>query len=223
MSIARSRCRQDNSIVRSIAVPHEFCVLTFISSSIVTHLRQQMGEGQDENLMAIFYCDFRRKETQDLVNMVGSLVGQLCYQSGIFPPVLEDAFQQIHNTAGHQKPTLHLLRQILEDFASRSHVILLIDALDECLQRQNAAEFISDLQTTKSSLSVLITSREEVEMQAGLYAFNHMRIEGHLAEVNVDVKSYINHRLSSERRLQWLNDSVKDDIASLLIEKSAGM
>lgn len=189
----------------------------------MTYLRQQVDDGGGDNLVAIFYCDFRRKETQDLVNMIGSLVSQLCFQSGIFPIELEEAFQQVHNTVGHQKPTLQLLRQILENFVQRSHVVILIDALDECLQRQEAVDFISGLQRTKSSPSILITSRDDVEMQAGLYMFTHMRIEGHLAEVNQDVESYIKHRLSSERRLQWLNDSVKDDIASLLIEKSAGM
>ena len=189
----------------------------------MTYLTQEVNNGGEGNLTAIFYCDFRRKETQDLVNMIGSLVGQLCYQSGIFPIELEEAFQQVHNTVGHQKPALQLLRQVLEDFASRSHVVLLIDALDECLQRQEAVDFISDLQKTRSSLSILITSRDDVEMQAGLYLFTHMRIEGHLVEVNQDVESYIKYRLWSERRLQWLNDCVKDDIATLLIEKSAGM
>lgn len=158
-----------------------------------------------------------------MVNMAGSLVAQLCYQSGIFPDELERAFHQSHNTPGSQRPNLPLLRRTMEALALHFEILLLIDALDECQQRQDALEFFSDLQKTMPNARILVTSRDEVDIRTELHSFTQMRIEGHLSEVNQDVEAYINHRLSSDRKLQWLNASVRSDIASLLIEKSAGM
>lgn len=220
----QSRCWQNNSLVRMTHDATEPFILTSSSSTTVTHLKQQTVKGQENDLMAIFYCDFRRKETQSLVNVMGSLVSQLCSQSGVFPTELEDAYEHTCNT--HDRPSLQLLLQLLEDFAARSRVTLLIDALDECLQREEVAGFISEL-TTNSSLRMLLTSRDEPELQSGLDKFVRMRIEAHLAEVSVDVKSYIDHRLMSEKKLQWLQktpfDILREEIATQLIEKATGM
>lgn len=205
----QSRCGQNNSLVRMIHDATEPFTLTSSSSSTVTHLKQQTDKGQENDLMAVFYCDFRRKETQNLVNVMGSLVSQLCSQSGVFPTDLEDAYQHTRNT--HDRPSVQLLRQLLEDFAARSRVTLLIDALDECLQREEVAEFISEL-TTKASLRMLLTSRDEPELQSGLDQFVRVRIEAHLVEVSVDIKSYIDHRLRSEKRLQWLQETPFDSL-----------
>ena len=199
-------------------------MLTMDSSNTVTYLTGHFQRPQHRSTLAFFYCDFRRPETQDLLNVVGSLVAQICSQRGIFPSVVEQAFDHSHNGPGQKKrPSLALLRELLDLSATQSNLTLLIDAIDECQQRQELFDFFSELQSSSTNIRVMLTSREEAEIQYGLHSFEHLRIEGHLTEVNNDVRAYIANRLASDRKLQWLNDSVKDDIANLLMEKSAGM
>lgn len=174
--------------------------------------------------MCWFYCDFRKKESQDLTNILGSLISQACIQSEVLPVDLKEAYQKSQST--FDRPSIQLLRQLLEGFAARFRVILLIDALDECATPEEAIDFICELQKTKSSLSLLLTSRDVSAMQ-GLNEFVHMKIEAHRREVSHDVKLFLDNRLKSDRGLQWLNkeshNSLREDIANRLIEKSAGM
>lgn len=151
-------------------------------------------------------------------------MAQICSQTNTFPSPLQQAFDQSHSGPGQKKPpTLALLLGSLESFAAQSDLILLVDAIDECQQRYDVFEFFAALQRSCSNVRVLLTSREEAEIESGLHSFDHFRIEGHLSEVNDDVQAYVSHRLSSDRNLQWLNGSVKDEIASQLMQKSAGM
>ncbi|KIX03893.1 uncharacterized protein Z518_07446 [Rhinocladiella mackenziei CBS 650.93] len=196
---------------------------TILFSNTVNYLCRQLNSLQDGTQMAFCYCDFRRSETQDVVNMAGSLLSQLCSHTGFIPEELEEAFHQSQSGGTTKRPTLSLIGRILEILAVESKVMLLVDALDECTQRQEAAAFLSDLQRTLPHTRVLVTSRDEPDIQAGLHSFTQVRIEDHLDEVNEDVQSYITRRLSSDRKLQWLNSSVREDISSLLIEKSCGM
>jgi hypothetical protein len=192
-----------------------------IRSSTVTYLRERAGK---DDLIAWFYCDFRKKETEDLINVLGCLISQSCTQSGIFPAALKDAYQKTHST--FDRPNLQLLHQLLETFAARFRLVLLIDGLDECAQPEQAIDFICDLQNSNIAISLLLTSRDVPTMQ-GLDEFVHVKIEAHQHEVSQDVKLYLDNRLTSDKRLQWLNQephsSLREDIANRLIERSAGM
>ncbi|KAK5059791.1 hypothetical protein LTR84_009674 [Exophiala bonariae] len=194
---------------------------TILLSSTVTYLRERAAS---DDLIAWFYCDFRKKETEELINVLGCLISQSCTQSGMFPPALKDAYQKTHSKS--DKPNLQLLRQLLEIFAARFRLFLLIDGLDECAQPEQAIDFICDLQKSNIAINLLLTSRD-VQTVQGLDEFVHVKIEAHQREVSQDVKLYLDNRLISDKRLQWLNkkshDSLREDIANQLMERSAGM
>ncbi|KIV95467.1 hypothetical protein PV10_03121 [Exophiala mesophila] len=198
---------------------------TVLFSNTVAYLSATLQEQKSTSNLAFFYCDFRRPKSQDVANLLGSLVAQICSRTNTFPSLLEQAFDQSHSGPPGQKkpPTLAVLQSCLESFAAQSDLILLVDAIDECQQRSDVFEFFAALRTSCSNVRVLLTSREEAEIESGLHSFDHFRIEGHLNEVNDDVQAYVAHRLSSDRNLQWLNDSIKDEIANQLMRKSAGM
>jgi hypothetical protein len=156
--------------------------------------------------------------------MVGSLVAQLCSQSGWCPKELELAFDRSSNIAGQKKrPSFSVLQEALQAFATHNKVILLIDALDECDGRKDFLEFISSLAKTMQNVNILVTSRDEPDIREALHCFARLRMESRLEEMNLDIRYYIDSRLQSESKLQWLNSSVKTDIVSLLNSKSAGM
>ncbi|KAJ9612465.1 hypothetical protein H2200_004062 [Cladophialophora chaetospira] len=174
--------------------------------------------------VAYFYCDFRRNEAQEIVNIMGSLVAQVCSQTGAFPNELEQAYDQSNSSPGQQRrPSLSLLNSVLETIAERHDLVLLVDGLDECQQTQEACAFLSKLVASCRKIKILVTSRDNAETKAELHSNPRVRLEGHMEEVTEDVNSYIRRRLSTNTQLQWLTESVKEDIASKLIEKSGGM
>ncbi len=174
--------------------------------------------------LSYFYIDFRRNEAQEVVNIMGSLVAQICSQSNLFPDELEQAYDQSTSSPGQRlRPTLSLLSSVLMTVTVIHDVVLLVDALDECERPQDASAFLITLQHSCRNVRVLVTSRAHPEVQEGLQLYPGIRLEGHTKEVNRDIAFYINQRLENARQLQWLSESVKRDISSLLVEKSEGM
>lgn len=174
--------------------------------------------------MAYFYCDFRKRESQDAINLVGSLAAQLCHQFGWFPEELVHAFDHSRNGVGQTKrPRYALLTEVLQSFSSIWRISLLIDALDECGGRKDVLDFLTNLQEATRNVSIFITSRDELDIQEALRSFTRLRIENHLDQVDRDIGYYINHRLQSDKTLQRLTTSIKNDIQRSLTSKSAGM
>jgi len=107
--------------------------------------------------------------------------------------------------------------------AKGNRITLLIDGLDGCGGRQEILEFVSSLGEEDGNISMLITSQNELEIQEALSFFTSVRIENKLKEMNRDIQSCVNHRFQSDKKLQKLSNSVKNDITNAMVFKSSGM
>ena len=193
---------------------------TILFASTVEYLRNS----RPDLCMAYYYVDFRRSEAQDVVNIFGSLVAQLCSRSGLFPHELQEAFDQSKSGPGQNlRPSLPLLTTTLKNLARDHYVFLMLDGLDECHQKKEACTVLTSVQESCKNIRILTTSRDDGDISGLLYPFTRVALEKHLLEVNKDINSYIMQRLSTDHELRWLSDSVKEDIATSLIEKSKGM
>lgn len=102
--------------------------------------------------------------------------------------------------------------------------MLVVDALDECDDCGKILSFISMLQAEDLAVKVLVTSRNELEIEDALSSsFSRLRLEYQRNEVNRDIKVYVEHRLGTDVRLKYLPAAVKTEIQQSLEEKSAGM
>jgi hypothetical protein len=143
----------------------------------VTYLTRNLSNLSGVAHTAYFYCDFRRSESQDPITVIGSLVAQLCSQFGWYPEELELAFDHSSNIAGQKRrPSFSVLRDTLLSFAGDNKIILLIDALDECGRRKDVLDFISNLKEATRYINILITSRDESDIQEALHSFTRLRI-----------------------------------------------
>lgn len=175
-------------------------------------------------MLSFFYCDFRKPGAQNAVSVIGSLVAQLCSQMGFCPEELDHAFSHSKNGNSPQKrPSFTILREVLRSLARLRRITLLIDAIDECEGRKDLLDFLISLRDCGARISVLVSSREEMDIKDALKSFMHVRLESHTKDVDEDIKSYIEHRLVSDQRLQSLQSSLKEDIKQSLRAKSAGM
>ena len=156
------------------------------------------------------------------VNVIGSLAAQLCSQLGYFPEKLELAFAHCSSGGQKRRLTLPVLMEILVVLSVERKFILLVDALDECDKRGDMLNTIVSLKQAVN-INMLITSRAEPEIQDTLFFFRKLCIESNLQEVGQDIRRYIEHCLESDRKLLWLNPSVRSDIANSLNSRSHGM
>ena len=149
---------------------------------------------------AYFFFDSRNAETDLSLchKMLRSLIRQLSHQSGGIPAAL----MQIYG-GGHEQPPLKslqlTLRGIIESF---KHTYIVIDALDECMEREKLLTWIGELfQQELSSLHILVSSRPEqdiVERFEVYAALSHISLTG--ASTNSDIESYVDAMLSKVTR-----------------------
>lgn len=180
------------------------------------------SETSESVFKAYFYCDFRRPGSEDPVNVIGSLVAQICSQLGSFPAELEAAFAHSSSGGAKRRPEISVLTSTLVVLAKENKIILLIDALDECSKRGDMLTAISNLKEA-DNIQIFITSRAEPEIPEGLDFFRRLKIESNLQAVDLDIRNYINRRLESDRKLLWLKPALKSDIIESLNKKSQGM
>lgn len=195
---------------------------TILLSRVVAHLTRYREDTFDDVGIAYFYCDFTRSEFKNARNIIGSLVAQLCSQFQC-PEELILAFKDSLSPGQRRRPSWELLKQTLSWFSKDQKILILVDALDECEQREEVLNFLSKLREDSGKISMLVTSREEADIEGAFQSFSRLRIEKRRPEVDRDIKSYIDQRLEVDAGLKGLPPSVKADIRLSLNGKCAGM
>lgn len=181
-----------------------------------------MHELREDIGFAYFYCDFARSESRASLNVAGSLVAQLCAQYSC-PESLIQAYRETMSSPGRGRPTWKTLEDCLLHFGKSRRILLLIDALDECDERNNILTLLSELCKGDNQISVLLSSRIETDIEAVLRGFSNLRLGAHQDEVNKDISSYIQHRLTRDKGLTKFSSEVQHEIMEALNAKSAGM
>ena len=103
-----------------------------------------------------------------------------------------------------------------------SHVIL--DALDECRQREDLLLLIEEVMSWKlGNLHLLATSRKEEDISDYLDPLVTDQICIQSALVEADIRVHIQERLQNDRNLKKWPANVKDEIESTLISGANGM
>ena len=103
------------------------------------------------------------------------------------------------------------------------HVVLAVDALDECKEsREDLFNSLRSL-TANNGPSIFATSRKEQDILEAFtnlptISLNHVR-----DHVEVDMKAYINEELRKRLRLARLSDDLKTKTTDVLIDKADGM
>ena len=197
------------------------CGKTILCSTIL----QDMLDQYSNSAVLYFYFDFNDAEKQRHEKMIRSVICQLskhCADS-----VLQDLYSSCSD--GSRQPTEEtLLNTIHHMIASLGDTYIILDALDECEDRD---ELLTDLEEIMSwedaNLHVLATSRREQDIDARLTSLSNeqKRINIQSSVVNADIRTYIHDRLQIDRKLKrWQKDpKVQQEIENTLMKKANGM
>ncbi|RAR05617.1 HET-domain-containing protein [Stemphylium lycopersici] len=202
------------------------CGKTILSSTVIDHLLQHCHD--DTSIVtAYFYFDFNDTQKQDPELMLRSLLYQLVQRSVVIPKGIDALFLSCEN--GTRKPSLHALLQVTKELAQNfTHVYVVLDALDECMQR---SELMSMLETVArwqlDNLHLLMTSRKEREIESSLeeYISDEDAICLQREVVDQDIQRYVQQRLHNDKALKkWNKDAaVRQEIEAALMHGARGM
>jgi hypothetical protein len=146
------------------------CGKTILSSTIIGHLLQYCHD--DASMVtAYFYFDFNDTQKQDPELMLRSLFCQFLQRSLTMPDGVDTLFSACEN--GKRQPSLHALLEItLQVMQQFTHVYIILDALDECTQRQELMDVLETVAGWRlDNVHMLMTSRKERDIESSLEGF----------------------------------------------------
>ena len=199
------------------------CGKSVLCSAIIQNVIEQSQQLGPAAAVAYFYFDFNDPSKQQTDGMLRSLLTQLSAQSPSSMRHLEITYSALQN--GQQQPTTAaltmLLNQMLIEF---NDTFLVFDALDECTNRDELHELITEISSWNlKSLHILTTSRKEKDIEDCLESLVTCQICIQSAQVDADIKTLVLDRLSLDRRLNRWPTETKLEIEVALVAGANGM
>ena len=195
--------------------------LPLYRSHAIESLARNLAQSDHEAIFAYTYCDFRDPETQNVVNILGTLLSQLCIRLEQFP---EELLSSYRSSAGRGQipPTIEMISKMLEIVATKRRVYLCIDAIDEVGDSRSLAQSLVCLTQSTPTLNVMATSRNDVDIQWTFKYAQRISLEEHIQEIDNDIERFVEHRLTSDSNFDWLLPHLQKVIMGSLLSKSRG-
>lgn len=149
---------------------------------------------------------------------------QLSGQSRGLPSRLQAIYASSHD--GRQQPTLSLLMTTLRDIVEGlgDTVYIMIDALDECAQRDVLLTLMKQMVDWKlEKLHILATSRNERDIEDSLQSIVTGQFSIQDEIVDADIRVHVRERLQHDSKLKRWPLKVREEIEDRLISGSNGM
>ncbi|EPS41921.1 hypothetical protein H072_4150 [Dactylellina haptotyla CBS 200.50] len=135
---------------------------TILISIVIDHLKTWFGDDSTIGI-AYIYCNFKRKDEQNIYDLLASLLKQLLRSLDCLPDNLRQLYNK-HQSKGAKislEDTIHSLQAVVSIYTK---VFIIIDALDECQVDNNCrTKFISDIlklhARADSDINIFTTSR----------------------------------------------------------------
>jgi hypothetical protein len=125
---------------------------------------------------------------------------------------------------GEQQPAEAELRLLLKGvMASIEYKYIILDALDECTDREDLLTFLNDLVNTKQqSIHILATSRRVRDIEEQLNPIPTQNINIQSTVVDKDIRLYVRDRLTTDPKLKrW--PPAMHEISAVMMKKAGGM
>ena len=196
---------------------------TVLASSVI---EEAVRASSPSTAIAFVYCDYKDSATQDLSNILGSLVQQFAKQDEESFAKLRD-FCETHNPEHQLNLTYDsealwsLLRAVTLTFDC---AMIVVDGLDEC--GTNAPMVIDSLTALNdgedTTIKTIFLSRDEIEIRERLENFAKVSIAARSSDLRLYVGAEIDLR-TRKKRLRIRDQSLKEHILERLVEGAEGM
>ena len=180
-----------------------------------------MHASQSDSECVYFYFDFNDMQKQTVDTFLRSILVQICACRQDFVTHIGPLFEKCNDGAQH--PSQGSLVKILDTLLSGPrHTYLIIDALDECMERTGMSELLKKLIISRNNLNVLLTSRFEQDIKLILLDSIDIITLIQSIEVKCDVELYVRKQLNEDPRLKCCRQ-IRDEALLKLVEGADGM
>ncbi|KAH7123881.1 hypothetical protein B0J11DRAFT_324253 [Dendryphion nanum] len=197
---------------------------TVFSGLIIQECFAVMGP---DTAVAYFYCDYKNKLSQDIVNIFSAISGQIAMKHEPSFLLLKQFYESLHlRDHMERKPKAAELIKLIHEMATGlDDVRIIIDGLDECGdQTRQAAGCIQELVSSQANISLVLLSRDDPDIRDTLkdLSWSHIEITAHTEDIEHYVRSEIKQRMK-DNRLRVRSNQLKDLIVEQLITRAQGM
>jgi hypothetical protein len=201
------------------------CGKTILSSNVVEDLNQHI-DTEPNKAMAYFYfkMDDTAKRTSE--NMLRAIIKQLFEKANRQSDALQSLYErQKSQNSITETQLLSVFREMASVF---DNVYVVLDALDECQERNDLFNFLEGIGSWQDiKIHLLLTSRDERDITETIEAvkLEQSWIKLTAAVLKEDIRIYISSRLQTDRAFKrWTkHPEVQRDIEDSLTRKSDGM
>ncbi|KAB8223289.1 purine and uridine phosphorylase [Aspergillus novoparasiticus] len=179
-------------------------ILTSVVANTLTNLYSQ-----DSSVgVAYIYCNFQRKDEQNIDHLLTSLLKQLAESCLSLPESVKNLFN--HNKAQKTRPSLEDILSALHSVAAKYlRVFIIVDALDECQTSEDCR---------KNGANIFATSRRDDDI--GETFSKAMRLEIYARDNDLDM--YLDERMRLQNS-DIFDDTIKSTIKRDVIKGTDGM
>jgi len=194
---------------------------TILMSHLVEHINeycQSQSQSQSTKAHAYYYCYFGHSQ-DEAAHFLGSLLNQLCRQSGLVTPEIYKMYK-----AGSEPNLSELLTALEGMLAHFDTVYVVVDALDESLPRENLLEVLRDLVTDVrfQKIQVLASSREYIDIELILEAIS-VSVSMSNPFVEEDIRSLVRSLIASNHKFRRWPQDMLDELENAVATGAHGM
>lgn len=176
--------------------------------------------------LAFVYCNHKDKLSQTIEYFVGAIVRQLVERKAVIPDYIRTLYEN-HRGKG-TNPTLTEYLDLLRMLAKEcSEVYIVIDALDECVEKGGQpiwSDLIIKLQASMINLNLLYTSRDmEIRDTAGIFRDSTVIP---IRAIETDIRTYAREQLQSKTVLLQFcqqDPTLQENILQAVVSNADGM
>lgn len=201
---------------------------TVLCSTLITDVRQRVEASVDPDVgFAYFYFDFQESGKQSTTNLIRNLIRQFCSSRSSSWSTLAKLFEEWKRSG--QQPLHSVISDLFVEVVSDTNkTFLIIDAFDECTEKDDALNTIIELfDRLSGKLNVLITSRPESYIEQSLHDLDAesqclTKVAARNAEADKDISDFVKARMQKDRKLRkWSSEA--DHIIDTLVGQANGM
>lgn len=171
-------------------------------------------------MLAYFYFDVNDQSKRFGDNLLRSLILQLSRQSQAAFKILQELHRlakgawQMYGQFTSSQPSIERLLQALNSIIRQlGHTYIVLDGLDESNDSEAILVHVSDIvRYTPSNVSIFVTSRDEREIGMSFENLNAISLPIHGAEVENDIRIFIDQSLRLDPRLSKWSENLRMEI-----------
>jgi hypothetical protein len=192
---------------------------------------KERNDSNPETALAFFYFSFNDTKTQNAIEMLCSLIKQICCRRPDTPQSIQALVE--YKEKGQRPDRRTLENTLVSTIRGFSRIYVVLDALDECPfengEWKKLLESVCRIHNQASeNLHLLCTSRRETDITAVLEPMlsSHLNMDidlsAHKEAIDHDIGLHIDNTFGVEPFKSWPGE-IKSEARATLIEKADGM